>query len=98
MHKMVWKKGKGQVKVKLKPKEIKARNADIVKTIAAQKIETRVLEAKAELLRSDMVAIRCMKAGKVFPADWKAYVKSLRSVVKGTSKTIPKKPKFPQGT
>jgi len=54
--------------------------------------------AKRELDKSDMVAIRCIKANVAFPADWQAYVAALRAVVNGTSTNLPVQPLFPAGT
>jgi len=34
------------------------------------------------LAASDIVAIRCMKAGQPFPADWQAYTTALRDITK----------------
>ncbi|HEY6020582.1 MAG TPA: hypothetical protein VIY48_12035 [Candidatus Paceibacterota bacterium] len=51
--------------------------------------------------KTDMVAIRCIKAGVVFPADWQSYTQSLRAIVNGTdttTTTIPVAPAYPAGT
>jgi hypothetical protein len=34
------------------------------------------------LLASDTIAVRCMKAGQPFPADWRAYTTALRDITK----------------
>lgn len=54
------------------------------------------------LVESDMVALRCFKAGVEFPESWKEYVQALRLVVRaaewGDGVQIPPKPEYPQGT
>lgn len=47
---------------------------------------------------SDMVAIRCIKAGVSFPLEWQEYVGDLRDVVNDISTTLPIKPEYPIGT
>ena len=46
----------------------------------------------ANLSEADMVAIRCMKAGQPFPADWQAYTTALRDI---TNQASPLKVKWP---
>ena len=55
-------------------------------------------ECKSALEKSDAVAIRCVKAGVVFPADWKTYVTSLRAIVNGGAGPLPAQPAYPVGT
>lgn len=53
----------------------------------------------AELSRSDMVALRCFKAGVKFPDDWKAWDKQLRDSLSSPDLHDPnKKPPFPANT
>jgi hypothetical protein len=56
----------------------------------------RVL-AMTALQESDLVAIRCFKAGISFPPEWQAYVLALRSVL-NTGSTLPVRPSYPAGT
>ena len=55
-------------------------------------------EALSALTKSDSVAIRCVKAGIPFPADWQEYVAGLRAVVNGSALTLPEQPEYPEGT
>lgn len=55
-------------------------------------------EALSALTKSDLVAIRCVKAGIPFPADWQEYVAGLRAVVNGSALTLPEQPEYPEGT
>lgn len=68
--------------------------------------EARSVQDKASraLPETDMVALRCFKAGVPFPTDWKDYVTALRAVASGNGDTLPKPPMsgnniaYPQGT
>ncbi len=55
-------------------------------------------QALQALYTSDMVAVRCIKAGVVFPTEWQIYVTDLRDVVSGVSTTLPTQPEYPAGT
>lgn len=56
-------------------------------------------EAKAALDASDMTAIRCMKAGVAFPAEWLSYCTTLRAIMNGTQAgPLPARPDYPAGT
>lgn len=55
-------------------------------------------EAVLALDKSDMVAIRCIKAGIAFPDEWKIYVEALRDVINGNSTTLPETPLYPEGS
>lgn len=46
---------------------------------------------------SDMVAIRCLKAGVAFPSDWQEFVVLARQNVNGATNTLTK-PAYPSGT
>lgn len=62
---------------------------------------TLKLDAQSALDKSDMVSIRCLKAGVAFPAAWQTYVASLRAIVNGsdtTSTVLPPAPAYPAGT
>ena len=67
------------------------------KVIAADK-KGKVRDAKRALDASDMVALRCLKAGVSFPAEWQAYCATLRTIVGGSSDDIPTAPDYPAGT
>lgn len=63
--------------------------------------EALVANAKAALDASDVVAIRCFKAGVQFPGDWVTYVAALRAIVSGTDTTstvLPTVPTYPAGS
>lgn len=69
--------------------------------ITASASELLNKEAQAALDASDMVAIRCFKAGVAFPAAWQTYVTELRAIVNGTDTTstvLPVAPAYPAGT
>jgi hypothetical protein len=59
-------------------------------------------QAQAALDASDMVALRCFKAGVAFPSEWLSYVSALRAVVRATSgdptQALPTRPAYPSGT
>ena len=68
---------------------------------AAQLHADFVSSAKNALDESDMVAIRCMKAGTAFPSAWQTYTTELRAIINGsdtTSTSLPTKPAYPAGT
>lgn len=54
--------------------------------------------AQKALLKTDIVALRCFKNGVPFPADWKIYVDSLRSIASSGKGAIPSPPPYPEGT
>jgi hypothetical protein len=57
-------------------------------------------QALAALAASDLIALRCFKAGAAFPAAWLAYVQALRAIVNNPSSaaTVPSTPAYPAGT
>jgi hypothetical protein len=59
-------------------------------------------QAQAELIASDRVAMRCMKAGVPYPGDWLFRDELLRAIVRADSgdstASIPNRPAFPPGT
>lgn len=68
----------------------------------AQQLHQQLLmQAQNALARTDLVALRCIKAGVVFPAAWLSYTTALRNIANGTdttSTTIPAQPAYPAGT
>ncbi len=55
--------------------------------------------ARVALIASDMVALRCMKAGVAYPAAWLSYVRRLRTIVAGTKTgPLPAQPGYPPET
>lgn len=65
----------------------------------SQQISSILIEAtKDELNKSDMVAMRCFKAGVDFPQEWKNYTLSLRNIILNKSGQIPQRPNYPEGT
>lgn len=58
-----------------------------------------VRQAQAALDRTDMVAIRCIKAGVNFPETWQNYTAQLRAFVNGVGDSLPIQPdEYPEGT
>lgn len=58
-------------------------------------------QAYNALQRTDDTALRCFKAGVVYPAEWSVYSAELRAIYNGsdaTSTSLPNKPPYPQGT
>lgn len=49
----------------------------------------RAISVKHALERSDMVALRCLKAGVAFPQDWQEYCLALRRGELPTQPTYP---------
>ena len=60
--------------------------------------EDSTMRARIELDASDMVALRCFKAGAAWPQDWKDYCTALRKIVRGGGDTLPVRPPYPTGT
>ena len=57
------------------------------------------IQAQAALEASDLTAIRCLKAGVAFPAEWQAYCTTLRAIVGGgAAEALPPRPDYPAGT
>lgn len=55
--------------------------------------------AEAALARSDMVAMRCVKANVPFPPAWQAHVAELRAILRGADAgPLPPMPAYPEGT
>lgn len=68
---------------------------------AAQLHAELVASAHAALDATDLVCLRCYKAGVTYPAEWQTYTTELRSIVNGTDKTsttLPTQPSYPAGT
>lgn len=68
---------------------------------AAQLHAALVASAKAALDITDMVCLRCYKAGVAYPSAWQTYTTALRAIVNGsdtTSTTLPTQPAYPAGT
>ena len=55
-------------------------------------------QAHSQLIASDLVAIRCIKAGIVFPDVWKEYIVNLRKVISGELNELPVQPEYPEGS
>ena len=68
---------------------------------AAQLRQQLQAQAQAELSSTDMVAMRCLKAGVAYPTAWQTYTQALRAIANGTDTTsaaLPVQPAFPAGT
>lgn len=57
-----------------------------------------IQSAQSSLDKSDMVALRCLKAGIAFPTTWQTFVASCRAIVNGGAGPIPDQPAYPEGT
>jgi hypothetical protein len=69
------------------------------RTKTAQELGAALVEnAKVALYTSDMVSIRCYKAGIAFPVEWQNYTATLRSIVSTETGTMPAQPAYPEGT
>jgi len=59
-------------------------------------------KAQSLLNDTDIVAIRCLKAGISYPAEWMDYTNNLRDIVRATSGDstvdLPQRPIYPSGT
>jgi len=59
-------------------------------------------QAQAELDRTDMVALRCWKAGVPFPSTWQKYTQALRAIIRVAPgempPPLPARPDYPAGT
>lgn len=54
-------------------------------------------EAQFLLNKTDLVALRCVKSGISYPAEWKAYTDTLRAIAAGNSPgPIPVRPDYPE--
>jgi len=59
-----------------------------------------MFDATNALLETDVIAIRCYKAGIPFPTEWQKYTVAVRDIVNGTdtiSTELPAKPDLPVG-
>lgn len=67
---------------------------------AAEKAQVIQGRAKAALFKSDMVALRCMKAGVPFPGKWLAFVCECRAILNNPTSVgfLPGAPEYPKGT
>jgi len=58
--------------------------------------------AQVKLNKTDLVALRCVKAGIEFPQDWKDYTAALRYIVGSETgdytAILPIKPDYPEGS
>lgn len=50
------------------------------------------------LIQSDITALRCVKAGILFPTEWQEYVASLREIFQTGIGPLPEQPPYPEGT
>lgn len=55
-------------------------------------------QAQTALNKTDLVALRCLKAGVSFPSEWVTYVTALRTIVDTGTGSIPTQPAYPSGT
>ncbi len=75
-------------------------SAWVTDTDAQSAAAAAALKASAQtaLDKSDTTAIRCVKAGVDFPADWQTYVLALRAIIAGGPGPVPSHPAYPAGT
>lgn len=88
----------GQVDIEMTAEEIAAFEAERAVSQSAQDADILKAEAIHALLRSDAVAIRCVKAGMAFPLEWKTYVDQLRAIISSGTGDIPLQPAYPAGS
>lgn len=88
----------GQKDVPMTADEEAAFLAEQATNQAAQAILDLKSQAQKALDKSDLTALRCIKAGVTFPAEWQAYVKALRGVVDTGNGPLPSQPAYPAGT
>ncbi len=58
-------------------------------------------QAQAALDKTDLVALRCFKAGVAFSPAWQSYTAALRAIASGAdtaSTSLPSQPAYPSGT
>ena len=68
---------------------------------AEQTKNNLIVTAQSALIKTDIVAARCVKAQVVFPSAWLTYVQALRAIVNGSdtvSTSLPDQPSYPGGT
>jgi hypothetical protein len=63
--------------------------------IQAAALRAAAIEA---LKANDIVAVRCLKAGVVYPSAWQDYDKALRTIIDSGTGTLPQRPDYPSGT
>lgn len=88
----------GGLRYVLTQEEVDAKAAEDAANEAAALLVAKLRTAKDELEKSDLVALRCVKAGIAFPADWQNYVTTLRLVISGSVTEMPQQPAYPEGT
>lgn len=88
----------GCTRVNMTSNEEAAFIADQSSAAVAQSAQVLKIAAHRALERSDMTAIRCFKAGILFPQEWQDYVTALRAIVNGGAGPLPAQPEFLKGT
>lgn len=83
--------------VEMTDDEVSAFQAQQSAMQTAQASATLIQTAQAALDKSDMVALRCIKAGVAFPSDWQAFVTAARANVNGATNPLTQ-PAYPEGT
>ncbi len=61
-------------------------------------VGTNKILAQTALSKSDLVALRCVKAGIQFPLIWRIYISELRAIINGGTGPLPTQPEYPEGT
>jgi hypothetical protein len=88
----------GGLRYLLTQQEIDDKAAEDAANTSASALRQKKKTAMEELDKSDMVAIRCLKAGVPFPQEWKDYVTALRLIVATGEGSLPEQPVYPEGT
>lgn len=68
--------------------------------LSPEEVRQNLIGAALEALATtDMVFIRCGKAGIAWPVAWQSYVVALRAIVNGSSEAteLPEQPEYPEG-
>jgi hypothetical protein len=72
--------------------------AEVYSSRVAAMAQSSKRTAQTLLDETDMVAIRCSKAGVEFPTEWRSYVTELRNIIRTGTGNIPTKPSYPANT
>lgn len=51
--------------------------------------------AKNELIKSDVVILRCVENDISVPQAWKTYRQTLRDIINGADQDLPERPEYP---
>ena len=84
--------------IPLTDEEQASHDAAIAAWPTIQMASLQLANARSAIDESDMVALRCIKAGVAFPQNWQTYVQGLRAVIKAGGGPLPAIPTNPDGS